>query len=102
MRYPPFSALANVLVRSEKQEAAMRMAGELGHLLEPAPEGIKLLGPAQAPVERLKTEFRYQLLIKAASRIKLNELLSRIRKYALDNKWGPTSLVIDVDPLSLM
>ncbi len=30
MRYPPFSAMANVLVRAEKQEAAMRMSSELG------------------------------------------------------------------------
>ena len=30
MRYPPFSALANVLVRSEKQEEALRMSSELG------------------------------------------------------------------------
>lgn len=102
MRYPPFSALANVLVRHEKQEEAMRMSGELGHLLEPSPEGIKILGPAQAPVERLKTEYRYQLLIKAASRVKLNELLGKLRQHAIDRKWNATSLVIDVDPLSLL
>ena len=33
------------------------------------------MGPAEAPVPRLKTEFRYQFLIKAASRKALNELL---------------------------
>ena len=33
MHYPPFSAMANVLVRSEKQEMAMRMSSELGLLL---------------------------------------------------------------------
>jgi primosomal protein N' (replication factor Y) len=102
MRYPPFSALANVLVRHEKQEQALKMSAELGHLIEPAPEGIKMLGPAQAPVEKLKTEYRYQLLLKASSRTKLNELLSKLRKYSLEQKWSPTSLIIDVDPLSLM
>src|SRR5208337_2278501 len=35
MRYPPFSALANVLVRSASQEDALRLAGELGSLLTP-------------------------------------------------------------------
>ena len=102
MRYPPFSALANLLVRSEKQEQAMKMSAELGRLIEPAPEGIKMLGPALAPVERLKTEYRYQILLKAASRVKLNELLARLRQYALDQKWNATALVIDVDPLSLL
>ena len=51
---------------------------------------------------RLKNEFRYQLLIKAANRKTLNETLQRLRLHALENKWGPTALVIDVDPLSLL
>jgi primosomal protein N' (replication factor Y) len=102
MRYPPFSALANLLVRSEKQEQAMKMSAELGRLIEPAPEGIKMLGPAQAPVEKLKTEYRYQILLKSASRPKLNELLAKLRQYAIEQKWNATSLVIDVDPLSLL
>ena len=59
------------------------------------------MGPAPAPVPRLKAEFRYQILIKASDRKKLNELLHSIRRYALEQKWGLTSLVIDVDPLSL-
>ena len=33
MRYPPFSALANILLRSEKQEEALRMSSEIAHLL---------------------------------------------------------------------
>ena len=73
MRYPPFSALANVLLRSEKQEDAMRMSTEIAHLLTPSPENIKVLGPAEAPVPRLKNEYRYQLLIKAKDRRALNE-----------------------------
>jgi primosomal protein N' (replication factor Y) (superfamily II helicase) len=102
MRYPPFSALANVVVRAEKQEDALRMSAELGHLLEAPVEGLKILGPAEAPVHRLKNEFRYQLLIKSTSRKKLNELLNRVRQYGLDQKWGQTALVIDVDPLTLL
>jgi primosomal protein N' (replication factor Y) len=102
MHYPPFTAMANLLVRSEKQEAAMRMSTELGHLLTPPPAGLRVMGPAEAPVARLKNEYRYQFLIKAASRKALNELLQRARGYAIENKWGPTALVIDVDPLTLM
>jgi primosomal protein N' (replication factor Y) len=102
MHYPPFSAMANLLVRSEKKEMAMRMSTELGHLLTPSPEKLRVMGPAEAPVPRLKNEYRYQFLIKAASRKSLNELLQRARTYAIDHKWGPTALVIDVDPLTLM
>ncbi len=102
MRYPPFVALANVLVRSESQEHALRMSTEIGHRLTPPPEDLRVLGPAEAPVPRLKKEFRYQLLIKAASRKRLNETLKELRQYAAAQKWSPTSLVIDVDPISLM
>ena len=102
MMYPPFSAMANVLVRSEKKEMAMRMSSELGFLLSPPPEKLRIMGPAEAPVPRLKNEYRYQFLVKAASRKALNELLQRIRNYALEHKWGATALVIDVDPLTLM
>src|SRR6266852_250505 len=102
MHYPPNTAMANLLVRTEKQEEAMRLSAELGQLLTPAPEKIKVMGPAEAPVPRLKNEFRYQLLIKSASRKTLNELLVRAREYALQSKWPATALVIDVDPLTLM
>ena len=102
MLYPPFSAMANVLVRSEKQEMAMRMSSELGILLNPPPEKLRIMGPAEAPVPRLKNEYRYQFLVKASSRKALNELLQSVKKYAADHKWGPTALVVDVDPLTLM
>jgi primosomal protein N' (replication factor Y) (superfamily II helicase) len=91
-----------VLVRHAQQEDALRLAAELGALLEPAPEGIKVLGPAEAPVARLKREFRYQLLIKASSRKLLNETLVQLRRHALEAKWPATALVIDVDPLTLL
>ena len=51
------------------------MSAELGRVLDPAPEGVKVLGPAEAPVPKLKSEFRYQLLLKAADRKRLNETL---------------------------
>ena len=102
MHYPPFSAMANVLVRSEKQEMALRMSAELAILVTPPPEKLKVMGPAEAPVPRLKNEYRYQFLIKAASRKVLNELLQRFRAFAVERKWGATALVIDVDPLTLM
>ena len=102
MRYPPFSALANVLVRSQKQEDALQMSAELGRLLDPAPEGLKVLGPAEAPVPKLKSEFRYQLLLKAVNRKRLNETLRELQQFAQKQKWGPTGLLIDVDPLTLL
>ena len=102
MKYPPFAAMANILVRAPKQEDALRMSTELGQHLTPAPENMRIMGPAEAPVQRLKAEYRYQTLIKAASRKALNALLRRAQEFARDQKWNATALVIDVDPLTLM
>ena len=102
MQYPPFAAMANLLVRAAKQEDALRMSTELGYHLTPAPDNIKILGPAEAPVPRLKAEFRYQLLIKSHSRKSLNELLKKAQEFSRAQKWNATAMVIDVDPLTLM
>jgi primosomal protein N' (replication factor Y) len=102
MRYPPFAALANIVVRGQKQEDALRKSAELSHLLTPPPEKLRVLGPAEAPVPRLKDEFRYQILLKAASRTALNQTLQALRRHAHEQKWPPTALVIDVDPASLL
>lgn len=102
MRYPPFAALANILVRDEIQEEALRRAAELENLLKPEPPEMRVMGPAPAPVPRMKNEFRYQLLLKATDRRKLNDTLHRLRRYAAENKWGATALAIDVDPVSLL
>jgi primosomal protein N' (replication factor Y) len=102
MRYPPFAALANVLVRSQNQEDALAMSSELGRMLDPAPEGVKVLGPAEAPVPKLKSEFRYQLLLKAADRRILNDTLRDLQRFGREQKWPATGLVIDVDPLTLL
>ena len=101
LRYPPFSAMANILIRSPRQEEALRMSGELAQFLMP-PQDVRVMGPAEAPVPRLKTEYRYQALIKSSSRRTLSELLQRVRRFGLDRKWSATALVIDVDPLTLM
>jgi primosomal protein N' (replication factor Y) len=102
MRYPPFSALANIMVRSTSQQQAMDMAAEIGNFFGSSPQDLKVLGPAEAPIPRLKTEFRYQLLVKASGRKRLNEILHNLRTFAEQRKWPATSLVIDVDPLTLM
>jgi primosomal protein N' (replication factor Y) len=102
MKYPPFAAMANVLIRAAKQEDALRMATDLGHHITPAPENMRIMGPAEAPVPRLKAEYRYQLLIKSGSRKDLNALLRKAQEFARAQKWSATALVIDVDPLTLL
>jgi primosomal protein N' (replication factor Y) len=102
MRYPPFAVLANIVIRSERKDQAEAWAAELGRLLEPSPAGVKVLGPAPAPVARIRGEHRYQMLIKAASRNRLSDILASIRHHAAQQKWPAAALLLDVDPLTLL
>jgi primosomal protein N' (replication factor Y) len=102
MAYPPFAALASVIVRGANEEDALSRSAALGRLLQPPPDGVRVLGPAAAALARLKNEYRYQMLLKAATRARLNEVLTDLRRFAHGEKWNPTSLVIDVDPVTLL
>jgi primosomal protein N' (replication factor Y) len=102
MAYPPFGALANIIVRAAREEDALARSAALGRLLQPPPEGVKVMGPAAAAMARVKNEFRYQMLLKASSRKQLTQILGELRAYAAAEKWNATSLVIDVDPVTLL
>ena len=102
MYYPPFGALASIIIRSTNEEDALSRSAALGRLLNPAPEGVRVMGPAPAPVLRVKTEYRYQMLLKTAGRKRLGEILADVRRFAAAEKWGPANLAIDVDPMTLL
>ena len=103
MHYPPFSALANVLVRSDKLEHALRWAGVLGKWFEAnKAKSVRVLGPAGAPIVRLKRDYRYHFVLKSDSRKKLNELLRAMLEHAAEQKVPRTNVIVDVDPLSLL
>jgi primosomal protein N' (replication factor Y) len=102
LRYPPFAAFANIIVRDTDKEEALRMATQLGYVLTPPPEGVRVMGPAEAPVPRLKSEYRYQILLKAVKRSVLRHWVKQLRAVADKEKWRATALMIDVDPVSLM
>jgi primosomal protein N' (replication factor Y) (superfamily II helicase) len=103
MHYPPFSALANVLVRSDKLEQTLRWTGQLGKWFESTRnEGVRVLGPSVAPIMRLKRDFRYHFILKAASREKLNTTLRRMLTFADAEKIPRTNVIADVDALSLL
>ena len=63
---------------------------------------MRVLGPAAAALARIKNEYRFQMLLKAATRKRLNQILCELRRFAAAEKWNPTSLVIDVDPMTLL
>jgi len=103
MFYPPFTALAGIMVADRDQGRAADTAREIGEYLDSLrSNAMRILGPAPAPLERIKRMHRQQLLIKSSSRASLHHLLGRLRQYIEDRKFGSTRVFIDVDPVSLL
>ncbi|HVH87580.1 MAG TPA: primosomal protein N' [Terriglobales bacterium] len=103
MHYPPFTSVANVLLRSDKLDQAMRYAGIVHRWVERTRmEGVRVMGPAAAPLSRLKRDYRYHFILKSASREKLNSTLRALVANAVEEHVPRTSIIVDVDPQSLM
>lgn len=103
MNYPPFTALANVIVRDAKIENAIRWSRTLSTFLNRyAGKGIKILGPAPAPLARLKREYRFQFLLKSPKRGVLSQVLAAALDFCAKKEVPETAILVDVDPLSLM
>jgi primosomal protein N' (replication factor Y) len=103
MHYPPFGALANVLVRSPKLEQAAGWSAELGKYLQSQNSGaVRVLGPCTAPIARIKGVYRFHLILKAASRKALNATLRGLMAHAEKAEIPRRNVVVDVDPQRLM
>jgi primosomal protein N' (replication factor Y) len=105
MHYPPFGALANVLVQSEKLEEAAGWSSTLGKFLlqsQTTPEGVRVLGPCTAPIARIKGVYRFHMILKAASRKALNGALKVMLAHAAEAGVPRRNLIVDVDALRLM
>jgi len=103
MFYPPFTALAGIVVTDRDKEKAASSARSVGEFLNSVrTDAVRILGPAPAPLERVKQVHRYQLLIKASSRTPLHRVLEALRTHLETQKLGGTKVLIDVDPVSLL
>lgn len=98
--YPPFVALASLLVHGPDLGRVRNDSLELRKQLDLANEDRKcrILGPAPAPLARLKGEHRYQLLIKSRSRKQVRELADA----ALRSVTNLRSINLEIDPVSIM
>jgi primosomal protein N' (replication factor Y) len=103
MFYPPFTALAGIMVTDGDAIRAANTAREISEFLDSLrSNAIRILGPAPAPLERIKRVYRQQLLIKSSSRLTLHNLLAHLEQYIEEQKIGPARVAIDVDPVSLL
>ena len=101
MRYPPMVALVNAVIRGRTFDEAMRTASDVVRRLEPAAAraSFLILGPAPAPLGRLRGEHRVQFFLKGTRRADMRHALKEVLAAMPEARRRVT---VDVDPLSVL
>ena len=99
MRYPPVVSLVSAVVRGTNYRQTMQEAADLVARMQGRASRFRVLGPAPAPIGRLRGQYRVQLFLKGPQRREMREALLA----ALDGRAElKRRVVIDVDPLSML
>ena len=98
MRYPPAVSLINIIVKARSRETAMHDAGEIAASILGS-DRWKVLGPAPAPLGRLKGEHRAQVFIKGMHR---NAMRAAVLSALEARPELKRRTIVDVDPMSVL
>jgi len=108
MRYPPFVGLVQLIITDRDALKAFRLAGRVAEALKhaagsgPAAAAAQVLGPAVAPLEKLRGEYRVQILVKAPESESSVRVLQSAFEALKASRISLRNVRIDVDPLSLL
>jgi primosomal protein N' (replication factor Y) len=103
MHYPPFAMLANVVIQGQTLEEAAAWAAKLGRWFSGVRlDKVRVLGPATAPIVRLKRIYRFHFVLKAERREALGRALRGMLAYADAQGIPRRNLIVDVDAVHLM
>jgi primosomal protein N' (replication factor Y) len=100
--------MANLLVRGPDAQKTQELAHLIADLLlrfrqeSSSSQRLRVLGPATAAVERIKKDYRFQILIKTTHRGELFEVLRKSLEELKARKVPLNRLSIDIDPLNLL
>jgi len=101
MRYPPLTAMVNIVVRGPDARTALGDAATLAqHLRNNASAGrFDVLGPAPAPVAKLRGEYRAQMFLKGSNRPQMRQAVLAALAAEPDLR---RRVSVDVDPVSIL
>lgn len=107
LNYPPFHKIAAIKIQSQDLEKVKSVAQQLAQRAQTLKQKfaafseVEILGPAAAPIAKLRNQFRYHLLFKCAQPKILNQF---VRRSLGDSKWiiKQVKVAVDIDPLNLL
>jgi len=101
LMYPPYGYLSRILCEDASDQRSLQTAEDLRTRLDQKRAGtVKVLGPAPAPLSKLRGRYRYHILLKARDRAALHRTASRVAWAKA--RWSSTKVIVDIDPTSLM
>ena len=105
LTWPPYSRMAAIRIDGEHAEQTAAVARDLGERmakrLPHASVGVRMLGPAPAPIARIKGRTRWQLLLKGPTHASLAAPLAEVEARLADLP-STVKVVIDVDPTAML
>jgi primosomal protein N' (replication factor Y) len=112
LSYPPFAKLAMVRIEGEEPGEVARVATAAAHALARAADAyrrtaslpiVRVLGPAAAPIERIKKRYRWQVMVKSENLTALRNALTTMRAaLARRARESDVYLGIDIDPVRML
>jgi len=106
--YPPFKDLIQILIKTKDADKGRRIAEQVSGVLRRCIRESKLkskpriLGPAVAPLEKLRGEFRHQILVKSSSSAEAIPILHEAFEQLGRQRVALKNIHVDVDPISLL
>jgi len=109
LKYPPFSYMSCLRLQGNKRENVVLSAMNISELLrktiedEGLKDRIELLGPIEAPIQKIKGKFRWQIILKAERPYLHARILKKVESL-IDKFLKPkgVSLILDVDPYYML
>ena len=103
LHYPPAAMLTNILVEHTEATRASQWAGQIGQWFQRQTlPGVRVLGPAVAPISRIKCIHRFHLILKASSRKQLAAAVRQMLAFADSAEIPRRYVTVDVDAVQLM
>ena len=110
LQYPPFNRMVNFRIIGNSFSRTLDCARQLGQASQKLKEkqsafkdGIEILGPVEAPREKLKGKYRFQMLIKSPQHSMLHTFTEKVLNGIIPRlKTSGVKITVDVDPIDLL
>ena len=101
--FPPYLRMINVKISGSNEGQVKITAAQVAKLCRTAKaSGVEILGPAPAPVDRIRDRYRWQVLLKGTESVNLHRVCSEIIGKRPAMAKGDVRIAVDVDPESMM